>query len=229
MEAGQITYRAEAEIAPSEALAMRVIRRIVDVAVALALLVVTLPLLLLIALLVRIESPGSPLFRQRRIGRDEHSFVVNKFRTMRSDAEATPHREYVKQLLTGNGVRHSAGDKSLFKLAVDDRVTRVGRFLRRTSLDELPQLWNVLRGEMSLVGPRPVIPYEVEYYPTHYRRRFAVKPGMTGLWQVSGRSERSYEEMVALDLEYVESRSLRLDTVILLKTAWVVLARRGAA
>jgi lipopolysaccharide/colanic/teichoic acid biosynthesis glycosyltransferase len=112
---------------------------------------------------------------------------------------------------------------------VDDRVTRVGSVLRRFSLDELPQLWNVVRGEMSLVGPRPVIPYEAEEYPAWYGERFAVKPGLTGLWQVSGRNERTYEEMVRLDIEYTRRRRLSLDLLILLKTVWVVARARGAA
>ena len=131
--------------------------------------------------------------------------------------------------MTGRGARVQGKRRSLYKLAVDDRVTRVGRFLRRTSLDELPQLWNVLRGEMSLVGPRPVVPYELTHYPPRYFERFAVKPGLTGLWQVSGRNERSYQEMIELDIEYARRRTLPLDLLILLKTVWVVLTGKGVA
>jgi lipopolysaccharide/colanic/teichoic acid biosynthesis glycosyltransferase len=149
-----------------------------------------------------------------------------KFRTMRTDADATPHREYV-QALIGDDRGPERG--RLYKLSVDDRVTRVGRVLRSWSLDEVPQLLNVLRGQMALVGPRPVIAYEVEMYPEDYLRRFDVKPGLTGLWQVSGRNERTYEEMVHFDLEYATERSLLGDLRILIKTVPVVLSRQGVA
>jgi lipopolysaccharide/colanic/teichoic acid biosynthesis glycosyltransferase len=168
------------------------------------------------------------LFRQRRVGRDQREFTVLKFRSMAAAADSAPHREYVKELIA-RGNEDAPSEGGLYKLAVDDRVTRVGRFLRKTSLDELPQLWNVLRGEMSLVGPRPVIPYEVEQYPDWYLGRFAVRPGLTGLWQVSGRNERTYEEMVSLDIEYARRQSLGLDVLILFKTMWVVLSGRGVA
>ena len=200
-----------------------------DIAGASLALVVASPLLLLIVAAIRVDSDGPAIFRQRRIGLKEVDFMVNKFRTMCSGADPTPHREYIAQLVSGAGERISDGDQSLFKLTVDDRVTRVGRFLRKLSLDELPQLWNVLRGEMSLVGPRPVVPYELEHYSASSYRRFEVKPGITGLWQVSGRNEKSYAEMIALDVEYVETRSLRLDLGILVKTIGVVLSRRGVA
>ena len=147
---------------------------------------------------------------------------------MRSDADSARHRDYVEQLIN-NRPESDPPENGLYKLVVDDRITRVGRFLRSWSLDELPQLWNVVRGDMSLVGPRPVIPYEVELYPDWYHERFAVKPGLTGLWQVSGRSECTYEEMVVLDLEYVRRRTLPLDLAILARTVWVVVTRRGAA
>ena len=209
--------------------AAAVARRTLDVGLALLALVVLSPLLLAIVLLIRLDSPGRAVYRQRRLGRDRRPFVVNKFRTMRPDADPAPHREYVRKLIGGSGERAVRGGRELYKLAVDDRVTRVGRVLRRFSLDELPQLWNVVRGEMSLVGPRPVIPYEAEEYPAWYGERFAVKPGLTGLWQVSGRNERTYEEMVRLDIEYTRRRRLSLDLLILLKTVWVVARARGAA
>jgi lipopolysaccharide/colanic/teichoic acid biosynthesis glycosyltransferase len=155
--------------------------------------------------------------------------VVNKFRTMRPDADPAPHRQYVQSLISSNRRRAKTGGRHLYKLAVDDRITRAGRLLRRYSLDELPQLWNVVRGEMSLVGPRPVIEYEADQYPSWYDARFSVKPGLTGLWQVSGRNEKTYEEMVELDIEYARRRSLPLDLLILLKTVWVVARARGAA
>jgi lipopolysaccharide/colanic/teichoic acid biosynthesis glycosyltransferase len=150
---------------------------------------------------------------------------MNKFRTMRCGAVAEPHREFVLGLIRGE---LDPGGQGLYKLSVDDRVTRVGRVVRRLSLDELPQLLNVLRGEMTLVGPRPPIPYEVANYPPAWLGRLAVKPGLTGLWQVSGRNELNYDEMVQLDLEYVERRSLWLNLRILARTFWVVVRGRGA-
>jgi lipopolysaccharide/colanic/teichoic acid biosynthesis glycosyltransferase len=200
------------------------VRRLLDILVAGPLLLVLAPLLALIALAIRIDSGGPALFRQRRVGRDLQPFTMLKFRTMHSDADATPHRVYVQSLIDG-AVGAERG--RLYKLSVDDRVTRIGRFLRSWSLDELPQLINVLRGDMALVGPRPVIPYEVEMYPERYLRRFAVKPGLTGLWQVSGRNERTYEEMVRFDIEYAENVSLLLDLRILARTVPVVLGRQG--
>ena len=154
-------------------------------------------------------------------------FTVLKFRTMRADADSALHRDYVRSLI-GTTPPENPPD-NLYKLVVDPRVTKVGRILRSWSLDELPQLWNVLRGEMSLVGPRPVIEYEVEQYPDWYLRRFAVKPGMTGLWQVSGRNERTYEEMIRFDVEYAERRSFWLDLRILARTVVVVIRRQGVA
>ncbi len=205
---------------------VRGVRRSFDFTVAAVVLALTSPLLIAIALAIRIDSPGPVLFRQRRVGRDLSEFTIFKFRTMRHDADASRHRKYVQTLIGGNS---QAERGRLYKLSVDDRVTRVGRLLRSWSLDELPQLINVLRGEMALVGPRPVIPYEVEMYPKGYLRRFAVKPGLTGLWQVSGRNERTYDEMVSFDIEYAEADSLLLDLRILLKTVPVVLRRQGVA
>jgi lipopolysaccharide/colanic/teichoic acid biosynthesis glycosyltransferase len=201
------------------------VRRLLDIIVAGTMLLVLAPLLIVVALAIRIDTRGPSLFRQRRVGRGRREFTMLKFRTMRSDADATRHREYVQALI---------GDRTpergrLYKLSVDDRVTRVGRVLRSWSLDELPQLLNVLRGQMALVGPRPVISYEVEMYPEDYLGRFDVKPGLTGLWQVSGRNERTYEEMVLFDLEYAREQSLLGDLRILIKTVPVVLGRQGVA
>jgi lipopolysaccharide/colanic/teichoic acid biosynthesis glycosyltransferase len=153
-------------------------------------------------------------------------FTVLKFRTMRTDADEANHKAYVRQFI-GTGVHHIE-DGTLYKL-VDDRITAVGRFLRGTSLDELPQLWNVVRGQMSLVGPRPVVLYEAELYPDWYHHRFDVAPGITGLWQVSGRSRLTYEEMVGLDIEFVKRRSLRLYLEILIRTVPALLFRRETA
>jgi lipopolysaccharide/colanic/teichoic acid biosynthesis glycosyltransferase len=208
--------------------------RALDVAVSAVLLLVLLPVFVALAVAIRLDSSGRSLYRQRRIGRNQEPFTVNKFRTMHSGAGHETHREFVIGLIAARelapGETHAERDQTnFFKMANDTRVTRVGRFLRKSSLDELPQLWNVLRGDMSLVGPRPPIPYEVEHYPPHWFDRFAVKPGMTGLWQVSGRSELGLEEMIALDVEYARTRSLWLNVKILARTVPVVFAGRGAA
>lgn len=199
-----------------------------DVVLASLLLLLLAPLMVAVAIAIRLDSPGPTLFRQRRLGRSLKPFTVNKFRTMAHGASHDVHREFVLGLIAGDQPVRSDG-KPRFKLSADDRVTRAGQFLRRSSLDELPQLWNVVRGEMSLVGPRPPISYEVEHYPPDWFARFAVKPGLTGLWQVSGRSELTLEQMIALDIEYVRRRSFRLNLLILLRTVPVVLTFRGAA
>jgi lipopolysaccharide/colanic/teichoic acid biosynthesis glycosyltransferase len=205
-----------------------VLRRIFDVAFAGALILLLGPILIGVAVAVRLDSHGPAFFRQRRVGHREKEFTLFKFRSMRVDADPRGHREYVTALIKGEDSRPAGGRENLYKLAVDNRITPVGRWIRRWSLDELPQLFNVVRGDMTLVGPRPAIPYEVSEYPAWYRERFSVKPGLTGYWQVSGRSERTYEEMVRLDIEYVQRRSIGLDLTILLKTPWVVLSRKGA-
>ena len=153
---------------------------------------------------------------------------MNKFRTMHQGASHKAHQDFVLSLIAGDVPEQRDGGPR-FKLTSDPRITRVGRVLRKSSLDELPQLLNVLRGHMSLVGPRPAIPYEVEHYPAHWFGRFAVKPGVTGLWQVNGRSEVPLEEMIKLDLEYVERRSLWLNIRILVRTIPAVISLRGAS
>jgi lipopolysaccharide/colanic/teichoic acid biosynthesis glycosyltransferase len=208
--------------------------RALDVAVSAVLLLVLSPVFLVLTIAIRLDSSGRALYRQRRVGRNQEPFTVNKFRTMHSGAGHETHREFVIGLIAARelapGETQAQRDESnFFKMANDTRVTRVGRFLRKSSLDELPQLWNVLRGDMSLVGPRPPIPYEVEHYPPHWFDRFAVKPGMTGLWQVNGRSELGLEEMIALDVEYARTRSLWLNVKVLARTVPVVFAGRGAA
>jgi exopolysaccharide biosynthesis polyprenyl glycosylphosphotransferase len=177
-----------------------------------------LPVLLLIALLIRLTSRGPALYRQHRVGKDGRTFTMIKFRTMVVDAHARRH-----ELTDGN-----QGSGPMFKLRRDPRVTRVGAWLRRYSVDELPQLLNVLGGSMSLVGPRPPLPEETETYGPDVRRRLLVKPGLTGLWQVSGRSDLPWDEAVRLDLRYVEDWSLALDAVILWKTVRAVFRARGA-
>jgi lipopolysaccharide/colanic/teichoic acid biosynthesis glycosyltransferase len=202
--------------------------RALDIAVSATLLVVLLPVFAVIAVVIRRDTPGRVIFRQRRLGRGQREFMVNKFRTMHQGVLHDTHREFVQGLIAGEVVDGSS-ERPFYKMSTDARITPAGQFLRRSSLDELPQLWNVLRGEMSLVGPRPPLSYEVEKYPAHWFGRFAVKPGVTGLWQVSGRSELTLEEMIRLDLTYAETRSLRLNLVILLRTIPAVLWARGAA
>jgi lipopolysaccharide/colanic/teichoic acid biosynthesis glycosyltransferase len=198
----------------------------IDLVVSLGLIILVAPLLLLLWLLVRLTSRGPALFRQERLGRERKPFTVLKFRTMHIGNDDRIHRDYVTRLLCADAAA-PAGDSGLFKLNADPRVTRVGAWLRRSSLDELPQLINVLRGEMSLVGPRPVLPWEAQLFPEAYQRRFAVKPGITGLWQVSGRSRLSMQTALELDVEYVLRRSLALDLSILLRTG-PALFRGGA-
>ncbi len=202
--------------------------RTLDVVLSAMLLIVLMPLFAVIAAAIRLDSRGPILFRQRRFGRDLKPFVVTKFRTMHHGAGHDTHRTFVLGLIAGDHPQRPNGGPQ-FKMVEDERVTRIGRLLRRSSLDELPQLWNVLRGDMSLVGPRPPIPYEVEHYPPHWFARFAVKPGLTGLWQVSGRSDLALEEMVALDIEYSQRRSLWFNIWILMRTVPTVLSGKGAS
>jgi lipopolysaccharide/colanic/teichoic acid biosynthesis glycosyltransferase len=228
MEAHGLAHQETTAQVSQQPRALGVLRRSFDLFVSSALILVLGPVLIAVALAVRLDSRGPALFPQRRVGYREREFTLFKFRSMRVDADPRGHQEYVSALIKGAGTNPNGGRENLYKLAVDNRITPVGRWIRRWSLDELPQLFNVLRGDMTLVGPRPAIPYEVAEYPNWYRDRFSVKPGLTGYWQVSGRSERTYEEMVRLDIEYAERRSLGLDLLILLKTPWVVLSRKGA-
>jgi len=194
------------------------VKRAIDIILAALALSVGLPLLALIALAIRLDSPGPVIFRQTRVGQDGRLFEMYKFRSMRQGSEAE-----LPDLL-----EYNEADGPWFKMRCDPRLTRVGQFLRRTSLDELPQLWNVLRGDMSIVGPRPPLPNEVEQYLEWHRKRLQVLPGMTGLWQVSGRSLLNFDEMVLLDIHYIENWSLWLDLKILLMTIPQVLLGRGA-
>jgi len=198
----------------------RSFKRVLDLALSSSALVLLAPIIFLFSLLVKLDSPGPAFFRQERVGQFGRGFVIYKFRTMFVDAEER------RQELESR--RTDAGNHVLFKLKQDPRVTRVGRMLRKWSLDELPQLFNVLLGQMSLVGPRPPLASEVEDYEGATYRRLAAKPGLTGLWQVSGRSDLSWEESVRLDLHYVENWSPLLDLAILIKTIPAVLGRRGA-
>jgi lipopolysaccharide/colanic/teichoic acid biosynthesis glycosyltransferase len=203
-------------------------KRAFDLIVGCLVLVLLSPLLLVVALMVRFTSPGPALFRQTRVGKNGRTFVMYKFRTMQVGCSEQAHREYVVRLLTDPDPR-STQHKGLYKLANDARVTRLGAVLRRTSIDELPQLINVVRGEMSLVGPRPMLPWEVELLGPVHRQRLAVPAGITGLWQVSGRSRLTMTQALDLDVEYVRRASLLLDLWILARTALVVLVPRGMA
>lgn len=196
------------------------VRRLVDIAGALGALTVGAPALLLIAILIRLEGGGPVLFAQTRIGKNGRPFKLLKFRSMINDAE-----KLAGQLRKQN--KHGESG-ILFKIEDDPRVTPIGRFLRRHSLDEAPQFINVLRGEMSLVGPRPPVPSEVDNYSAHHLRRLTVKPGLTGLWQVSGRSDIGFEEMVELDLRYIRTRNLFGDLRIMFRTIPVVTRAEGA-
>ncbi len=207
----------------------RALKRAIDITGALAGLVLFSPLFLLIPVLIKSTSPGPVLFRQERVGQYGTKFVFLKFRTMSVDSDPSIHREYITKLIQDQKSYAIDGDGGpVYKIRNDPRVTTVGRYLRKTSLDELPQFLNVLRGDMSLVGPRPPITYEVEQYDLWHRRRvMESRPGITGLWQVSGRSSTSFDEMVRLDLRYAREWSLWLDIKILLKTFWVMAAGRG--
>jgi len=197
----------------------RAVKRVIDVTVSLVALVFLSPLFLLVAVLVRCSGPGRALFRQTRVGVDQEPFVMYKFRTMHDGSDARLHQDYVLRLLAGS----AEPEDGLYKLPNDPRVTRIGPILRRSSIDELPQLFNVLRGDMSLVGPRPCLPYELERLPPWATSRFDVRPGVTGLWQVSGRNRLTMVEGLRLDLEYVARRNLWLDLVILVRTVRAVL------
>jgi len=197
----------------------RLLKSVADRGIALVSLVLLAPLFALLALLVRLDSEGDVMFRQTRVGVDGRDFTIFKFRSMYRDAE-----QKLSALMEANQYT----DGPLFKMKQDPRITRMGRWLRRFSLDELPQLVNVAKGDMSLVGPRPPLPSEVSQYGLDVRRRLLVKPGLTGLWQISGRSQLSWDESVRLDLHYVESWSLALDAMILWKTVAAVVRRQGA-
>ena len=209
----------------------RATKRLIDVLGSLSLLAMLSPLFLIIAAAIKLTSRGPVLFRQKRIGEHGTPFTFLKFRSMYMNNDSSEHKEYVRQLIAGQAEKKSANGNGggVFKLTNDPRITPVGRILRRSSLDELPQLINVLRGEMSLVGPRPPVPYEVEAYATWHRRRLLeAKPGITGLWQVYGRSRVGFDDMVRLDLRYARNCSPWLDMKILLQTPKAVIGGDGA-
>jgi lipopolysaccharide/colanic/teichoic acid biosynthesis glycosyltransferase len=208
-----------------------VVKRAIDIVGSGLLLIALAPVLGIIALAIKLSSKGPVLFRQDRLGRFGAGFKCLKFRTMYTDNDPKTHREFIQQFIAGKTENEDATSTEpvVYKITNDPRVTAVGRFLRKTSLDEFPQFWNVLVGEMSLVGPRPPVPYEFEIYDYWHRRRILeAKPGVTGLWQVSGRSRTCFDDMVRLDLQYSQSWSLWLDVKILLATPRAVLTGEGA-
>lgn len=200
----------------------RNIKAVFDKVLSIVLFLFFLPVLLILYAVVYVSTGGHPVYKQRRIGKDGKSFRIYKFRTMRTDADAI-----LEEMLESDPVKKAEWEKE-FKLKDDPRIMKIGQFLRRTSLDELPQLYNVFQGKMSLVGPRPIIEDEIEKYDEYFDYFTAVKPGITGLWQVSGRNDISYEERVRLDVWYVRNWSMELDIMILVKTAAIVLARKGS-
>jgi len=204
----------------------KTLKRAIDVFVSVLAIIVLSPLLALISLTIKLSSKGPVLFKQQRVGQYGRRFTFLKFRSMKCGSDPVIHQEYVKGFITG---KIASPRGTTFKITEDPRHTPIGSFLRKGSLDELPQLFNVLKGDMSLVGPRPAIPYEIDLYKLwHHSRFLAVKPGITGLWQVTGRSKTTFDDMVRLDLRYVRQWSLWLDIKILLQTPGAVLSREGA-
>lgn len=220
-------------------------KRVMDLVIVALSMVFLLPLLAFIALLIKWDSPGPAIFRQERVtarrrvrnGKvywEETPFTIFKFRTMRADAKSTIHRQFIEAYIAGDEQRMAdlqsaqQAEDAKYKLTHDPRVTRVGSFLRKTSLDELPQFWNVLKGDMSLVGPRPPIPYEVDLYLYHHHDRLRTVPGISGWWQVRGRSATSFEEMVGMDVEYIRDQSLWLDIKIIFMTVTAAIKGKGA-
>lgn len=205
------------------------IKRAMDIVLGVFLLVILLPLFVILAGMVKLSSRGPVFFRQERIGHQMKPFVMYKFRTMYVDADHQVHHDYVSWFITSSNKAKPENGTAVFKLTNDRRITPIGRVLRRTSLDEFPQLWNVLIGDMSLVGPRPALPYEVEQYkPWHRGRVTEAKPGITGLWQVVGRSRTTFDEMVRLDLQYARSMSFWFDVMIILATPGAMISGKGA-
>jgi exopolysaccharide biosynthesis polyprenyl glycosylphosphotransferase len=211
---------------PRYSTAERFAKRTIDLVSAALVLLIGAPVFAVLAILVKLSSPGPVLFRQTRLGRDGKPFTFYKFRTMQHKNDDSVHRSFAEDFIQG-----AAGDMSdsrVFKMVRDPRVTPIGAFLRRSSLDEIPQFFNVVRGEMSLVGPRPPICYEIEHYQDWHKDRLKVTPGLTGLWQVSGRSQVPFDEMVRLDLHYISHWSLSLDLKIMWKTLPVMIRGDGA-
>ncbi len=205
------------------------LKRGLDIIGSVSILLVLTPLLLVVAALIKLTSPGPVFFRQTRVGNLAKPFTMLKFRSMHVNNDDAIHQQYVSWFIKSSSQKTGVGQPGVFKIADDPRITPIGHFIRKTSIDELPQFWNVLMGEMSLVGPRPPLPYEVEQYKAwHCRRVLEAQPGITGLWQVTGRSRTTFDEMVRLDLRYARSHSLWTDIKILLATPRAVISGKGA-
>lgn len=204
-------------------------KRILDVVLTLLLLPFLCLVMLCVALLIRLDSKGPIFFRQKRIGQDGVEFDFLKFRSMYVNNDDASHRAAVEQFMSGEEINRNVLTLNCYKLDTDQRITRVGKFIRKTSLDELPQFLNVLSGEMSLVGPRPPVPYEVDRYSLRDRLRLSGKPGLTGTWQVYGRSRVSFKEMIDMDIAYLQEQSLLLDCKLIILTVPVMLLGRGGA
>jgi lipopolysaccharide/colanic/teichoic acid biosynthesis glycosyltransferase len=204
-------------------------KRALDVSIALVLIVALSPLWLVVALLIKLTSSGPVIFRQKRLGVGGRSFTLLKFRTMRDGSPDEVHRDFVTRFIRGDAASDGASSDAAYKLNGDSRITSVGRVLRKLSIDEFPQLLNVIQGEMSLVGPRPPLGYEVDSYQPWQMERLTARPGITGLWQVSGRNRLTHDEMCRLDIQYIRTWSLMKDIGIMLKTPWVMLVDGGGA
>lgn len=195
----------------------RRIKRILDILVSITILTLLSPLLLFLAVGIKVHSPGPVIYRQKRVGKNGKVFEMLKFRSMRDGNDPNVHKQHVQSLIQNNIDPQQLGQQSL-KMAVDPRITGLGRFMRKLGLDELPQFFNVLKGEMSIVGPRPPLPYEVEVYTNWHKQRLAALPGITGIWQVMAHNKVSFEEMVHMDLDYIRQMSLGLDLKIMALT-----------
>ena len=215
---GAVEAALEPEFEVQDPLLYLISKRIFDLGVSLAGLVLLIPIMPLIAVMIKLDTPGPVFFKQDRVGKNGKPFKFYKFRSMRQDADSR------KQELEALNEK----DGPIFKVRTDPRITSVGKFLRRSSLDEIPQIFNVIRGDMSIVGPRPPLPSEVESYQPWHLRRLDVTPGITCFWQISGRSHLSFNEWMRLDMEYIKHRSFKTDLTIFLKTIPAVIARKGA-
>lgn len=205
------------------------VKRIVDVVFTLLIMVPLCIVTAIVALAILLDSKGPIFFRQKRVGQNGSEFEMLKFRSMYHNSNDALHRKAIQQFMNGGSLSHKDDDSKRYKLTNDSRVTRVGRFLRRTSIDELPQFFNVLLGQMTLVGPRPALRYEVELYSNHDHLRLSGKPGLTGPWQVYGRSKVSFQEMVQMDIDYLHQQSVRQDLKLIILTVPVMLLGHGAA
>jgi lipopolysaccharide/colanic/teichoic acid biosynthesis glycosyltransferase len=202
-------------------------KRVLDIIFTLLILLPLSIVLLVVAVLIRFDSKGPIFFRQKRVGQNGVEFEMLKFRSMYVNSDDSPHRDAVRLYMNGTTLNGETATENLYKLINDPRVTKVGRFIRKTSIDELPQFINVLRGEMTLVGPRPPLPYEVEVYSTRDRLRLSGKPGLTGTWQVYGRSRVTFDEMVEMDIAYLQQQSMWQDLKLIALTLPVMLLGRG--